>query len=120
MDYPGVLCQTGTDVGTITAKEDAMKLTVIGTGYVGLVTAACFAELGNEVVGVDEDAEKVARLQRGESVIYEPGLDELLSRNRSAGRIRFTADIAEGVAASEVLFICVGTPPREDGTADLA
>lgn len=97
-----------------------MNVTVIGTGYIGLVTASCFAELGHTVVGVDQDVAKVRRLQQGDPVIYEPGVDELLRRNLDAGRLRFTDDMADGVDASPVLFICVGTPQGEDGRADLS
>jgi UDPglucose 6-dehydrogenase len=97
-----------------------MNLSVIGTGYVGLVTAACFAELGHVVVGVDNNEEKVKRLSQGEPTIYEPGIEALLKRNLEKGHIRFTSEIADGVAASTILFICVGTPPRDDGSADLS
>ncbi|NUP99764.1 MAG: UDP-glucose/GDP-mannose dehydrogenase family protein, partial [Armatimonadetes bacterium] len=97
-----------------------MKVSVIGTGYVGLVTAVCLADKGHEVLGVDEDRLKTDALSRGETVIYEPGVAELLGRNLAAGRLRFTSDLGEGVLASEVLFICVGTPPRPDGSADLS
>jgi UDPglucose 6-dehydrogenase len=91
---------------------------VIGTGYVGLVTAAGFAELGNEVWCVDIDAEKVARLQRGEVPIYEPGLEEMLARN--AGRMHFSTDLADALEHSRLLFIAVGTPPTYSGDADLS
>ena len=96
-----------------------MNITIFGSGYVGLVTAACFADAGNHVLCVDVDASKVARLQRGESPIYEPGLDELLKSNGQAGRLRFTTSAAEGVAHGEFQFIAVGTPPNEDGSADM-
>jgi len=96
-----------------------MKITIFGSGYVGLVTGACFAEVGNEVLCVDVDKHKVARLQRGEIPIHEPGLDEVVRRNSSGGRLRFTTDIAEGVAHGLFQFIAVGTPPDEDGSADL-
>ena len=96
-----------------------MKITLFGSGYVGLVTGACFAEVGNEVLCVDVDAHKVARLQRGEIPIHEPGLDEVVRRNATGGRLRFTTDIAEGVAHGLFQFIAVGTPPDEDGSADL-
>jgi UDPglucose 6-dehydrogenase len=97
-----------------------MNVTVIGTGYVGLVTACCFADQGHQVVGVDENEAKVARLKLGDPVIYEPGVDALLQRNLAAGRLRFTTDLADGVASSEVLFLCVGTPQGDDGRADLS
>ena len=96
-----------------------MRLTIFGSGYVGLVTGACFAEVGNTVLCVDVDERKVEMLKRGESPIYEPGLDELLKRNLAAGRINFTTDAAEGVKHGLFQFIAVGTPPDEDGSADL-
>lgn len=96
-----------------------MKITVIGTGYVGLVTAACLAEQGNTIMCLDIDEARVAMLQQGRLPIYEPGLLELFNRNRDAGRLRFTLDIAESVAHGDVQFIAVGTPPGEDGSADL-
>ena len=96
-----------------------MKLTIFGSGYVGLVTGACMAEMGNDVVCVDIDAEKIARLNNGEVPIYEPGLEAYISRNREAGRLKFTTDIAEGVGHGLFQFIAVGTPPDEDGSADL-
>ena len=96
-----------------------MRLTIFGSGYVGLVTGACFAEVGNDVLCVDVDQRKVDMLKRGESPIYEPGLDELLKRNLAAGRLNFTTDAAEGVEHGLFQFIAVGTPPDEDGSADL-
>lgn len=96
-----------------------MRLTIFGSGYVGLVTGACFAEVGNNVLCVDVDQRKVEMLMRGESPIYEPGLDELLKKNLAAGRINFTTDAAEGVKHGLFQFIAVGTPPDEDGSADL-
>ncbi|MEO0952163.1 MAG: UDP-glucose/GDP-mannose dehydrogenase family protein, partial [Pseudomonadota bacterium] len=96
-----------------------MKLTIFGSGYVGLVTGACMAEMGNDVMCVDIDADKIARLNNGEVPIYEPGLDAYIERNREAGRLHFTTDIAEGVAHGLFQFIAVGTPPDEDGSADL-
>ena len=96
-----------------------MKLTMIGTGYVGLVTGACFAEVGNDVVCLDLDARKIAILNQGGVPIYEPGLKEMVARNVAAGRIRFTTDIDLAVAHGDVQFIAVGTPPGEDGSADL-
>jgi UDPglucose 6-dehydrogenase len=96
-----------------------MKLTVIGTGYVGLVTGACLADTGNEIVGVDKDPHKIAVLDRGECPIYEPGLAELLQANVKAGRLRFTTDIGQGVRHGDVIFIAVGTPPRDDGSSDM-
>lgn len=97
-----------------------MNICVIGTGYVGLVTGACFAEFGVKVICVDQDASKVTRLQRGEVPIYEPGLTELVQKGVREGRLTFTTNIAEGIEQSLVLFIAVGTPPRGDGSADLS
>ncbi len=96
-----------------------MRVTIFGTGYVGLVTGTCLAEMGNDVVCVDVDAAKVARLENGEMPIYEPGLEELVTSNRRAGRLRFTTDPAPAIAHAEIVFIAVGTPPDEDGSADL-
>jgi UDPglucose 6-dehydrogenase len=96
-----------------------MRLTIFGSGYVGLVTGVCLAEVGNHVLCVDVDERKVEKLKRGESPIYEPGLDELLKKNIEAGRIKFTTDPAEGVNHGLFQFIAVGTPPDEDGSADL-
>ena len=96
-----------------------MKITMIGTGYVGLVTGACFAEVGNDVLCLDLDAKKIAILNDGGIPIYEPGLKEMVARNRAAGRIRFTTDIDAAVAHGDLQFIAVGTPPGEDGSADL-
>jgi UDPglucose 6-dehydrogenase len=97
-----------------------MKLTIIGTGYVGLVTGACFAEVGHQVVCVDNDAAKVKVLQGGGIPIYEPGLEELVKRNAAAGRLVFTASTAEGVEKSDVIFIAVPTPPLPDGSVDMS
>jgi UDPglucose 6-dehydrogenase len=98
-----------------------MRIAMIGSGYVGLVSGACFAEFGFDVTCVDLDAEKIARLNRGEIPIYEPGLDALVAGNRDAGRLHFSTDLASVVAASEVVFIAVGTPTRRgDGHADLS
>ncbi|MEI2415404.1 UDP-glucose/GDP-mannose dehydrogenase family protein [Orrella sp. JC864] len=96
-----------------------MKITVIGTGYVGLVTGACLADMGNDVMCLDVNEEKVQMLREGRIPIYEPGLDELVERNVRAGRLQFTTDVAASVAFGEVQFIAVGTPPGEDGSADL-
>lgn len=96
-----------------------MHIAVIGSGYVGLVTGACFAEFGVDVTCIDVDADKIARLQKGDSPIYEPGLDQLLEKNLQAGRLRFTTELADAVNQSLVIFIAVGTPPRADGSADL-
>lgn len=96
-----------------------MKITVVGTGYVGLVSGACLADMGNEVLCLDTDAAKVAMLREGRIPIYEPGLEDLVKRNVAGGRLRFTDDIAASVAFGDVQFIAVGTPPGEDGSADL-
>ncbi len=96
-----------------------MKVTIFGSGYVGLVTGACFAEAGNNVLCVDVDVAKIERLKRGEIPIHEPGLDALIERNVKAGRIQFTTDAAAGVAHGLFQLIAVGTPPDEDGSADL-
>ena len=96
-----------------------MKLSVIGTGYVGLVTGTCFAEMGNDVLCVDTDPAKIACLERGEVPIYEPGLKEIIDRNVRQGRLHFTTDVQEGVRFGTCLFIAVGTPPDEDGSADM-
>lgn len=96
-----------------------MKLTVVGTGYVGLVTGACFAEMGNDVLCVDVDADKIERLKRGEIPIYEPGLEEIVRRNAAQGRLHFGTDVREGVRFGTLQFIAVGTPPDEDGSADM-
>jgi UDPglucose 6-dehydrogenase len=96
-----------------------MRIAVVGTGYVGLVAGACLAETGIDVYCVDIDEKKVARLRNGEIPIYEPGLEPLVQRNVEDGRLTFTTDIAEAVRAAEVIFIAVGTPPDEDGSADL-
>lgn len=97
-----------------------MNVAVIGTGYVGLVTGVVFADLGNDVICVDKDESKVARLNRGEPTIYEPGLEEMLLRNIKDGRIIFTSDIDMAVSKCDVVFIAVGTPPKEDGESDLS
>ncbi len=97
-----------------------MDICMVGTGYVGLVTGTCFAQMGHKVICVDSNKEKIETLKKGECPIYEPGLQELIQKNRKAGRLRFTTSIAEGVKSSTVVFIAVHTPPRADGTADLS
>ncbi|MFH1573648.1 MAG: UDP-glucose/GDP-mannose dehydrogenase family protein, partial [Acidobacteriota bacterium] len=97
-----------------------MNITVIGTGYVGLVTGACFAEFGLKVACVDKDKKKIAQLCRGKIPIYEPGLEEIVRRNMQSGSLRFSTDIDECIQNSLVIFIAVGTPPRSDGAADLS
>src|SRR5918992_6271453 len=96
-----------------------MKIAVVGSGYVGLVAGACFAENGNQVVCIDKDPAKVRTLQRGQIPIYEPGLEEVVKRNKAEKRLTFTTNLAQGVRASEIIFIAVGTPTGEDGSADL-
>ena len=96
-----------------------MKITVVGTGYVGLVTGVCLAEMGNQVMCLDTDAAKVALLRQGGIPIYEPGLQEMVARNAGDGRLFFTDDVAASVAFGDLQFIAVGTPPGEDGSADL-
>src|SRR5262245_1316411 len=97
-----------------------MKIAVVGTGYVGLVTGSCFAETGNDVTCVDIDREKIDRLNRGEVPIYEPGLSELVERNMEDGRLHFTTDLAAPARASRLVFLAVGTPSADDGSADLS
>lgn len=97
-----------------------MRVGVVGTGYVGLVTGTCFADSGNIVTCLDINADKIARLNRGEIPIYEPGLEELVERNARAGRLKFTTDTAAAIAGAEVVFLAVGTPPAADGSADLS
>jgi len=97
-----------------------VHLAVVGSGYVGLVAGACFAETGNDVVCVDKDAGKIERLQRNEIPIYEPGLEDLVRRNQAEGRLRFSTDLPAAVREAKVIFIAVGTPPNEDGSADLS
>jgi len=96
-----------------------MKITIFGTGYVGLVTGTCLAEMGNHVLCMDVDANKIARLERGEIPIFEPGLEPLVQRNHATGRLAFTTDAVTAVAHGDAIFIAVGTPPDEDGSADL-
>lgn len=96
-----------------------MRVTVVGTGYVGLVSGTCLADVGNDVLCIDSDEKKIAGLRDGEIPIFEPGLEDLVQRNTGAGRLRFSTDLAKGVAHGEVVFIAVGTPPDEDGAADL-
>ena len=96
-----------------------MKVAVVGTGYVGLVAGACLAETGNDVVGADLDAGKIAALRQNHLPIYEPGLEPLVTRNQRDGRLRFTTDVGAAIESSDVIFIAVGTPPDEDGSADL-
>ncbi|BCB25830.1 UDP-glucose 6-dehydrogenase 2 [Sulfurimicrobium lacus] len=96
-----------------------MKISIIGTGYVGLVTGTCLAEVGNDVVCLDLDERKIGMLKQGQIPIYEPGLEDMVQRNQAAGRLRFTTDVAESAAHGVIQFVAVGTPPDEDGSADL-
>jgi UDPglucose 6-dehydrogenase len=97
-----------------------MRVAMIGTGYVGLVSGACFADFGHDVTCVDKDKGKIAALNKGEVPIYEPGLTELVAGNARAGRLKFTTSLADAVSAAEAVFIAVGTPSRRgDGHADL-
>src|SRR3954468_329130 len=96
-----------------------MKIAVVGTGYVGLVTGTCFAETGNHVVCVDNNAGKVAQMQHGEIPIYEPHLDLLFERNIKQGRLHFTTSLEEGIKDAKVIFLALPTPPDENGSADL-
>ncbi|HQD11079.1 MAG TPA: NAD(P)-binding domain-containing protein, partial [Flavihumibacter sp.] len=96
-----------------------MKIAVVGTGYVGLVTGTCFAETGNEVFCVDIDKSKVEKLSNGEITIYEPGLEKLFLRNLKEGRLKFTTNLAEGIEEAQIVFLALPTPPGEDGSADL-
>src|SRR5512136_380006 len=97
-----------------------MRLSIIGTGYVGLVTGTCFAEVGHSVVCVDNDAKKVELLRQGGIPIYEPGLEDIVKRNVAANRLRFSTEIADGVKNSDVIFIAVPTPPKPDGSVDMS
>jgi len=97
-----------------------MKIAVIGTGYVGLVSGTCFAETGNNVVCIDIDSAKVQKMQNGQIPIYEPGLEVLFERNIKQGRLHFTTDLKEGIKDSEIIFLALPTPPGEDGSADLS
>src|SRR5438046_467195 len=97
-----------------------MRLTIIGTGYVGLVTGTCFAEVGHQVICVDNDVEKIELLQRGGLPIYEPGLKELVEKNVAEGRLNFTSVTKDAVGQSDIIFIAVATPPLADGSVDLS
>jgi UDPglucose 6-dehydrogenase len=96
-----------------------MKIAVVGTGYVGLVTGTCFAEVGIDVVCIDVNTQKIENLNKGILPIYEPGLEEMVSRNVEKGRLKFSTSLADSIAGCDVAFIAVGTPPGEDGSADL-
>ena len=97
-----------------------MKIAMIGTGYVGLVTGTCFADSGNDVICVDINEDKIQKLRQGKIPIYEPGLSELVLRNAESGRLMFTTDLADAVSSSRIIYLAVGTPPAEDGSADLS
>ena len=96
-----------------------MKIAVVGTGYVGLVTGTCFAETGNTVTCVDIDERKVNKLNSGEITIYEPGLEKLFLRNQKEGRLKFTTNLADGIKDAAIIFLALPTPPGKDGSADL-
>ncbi len=119
MNASGTRVGDGTRQSGDLHKESDMKVTVIGTGHVGLVAAVCFAEIGHQVVGTDADREKIDLLNRGVAPFHEPGLDELLRENMENGRLSFTSDAGEAVSDAEVVFICVGTPARTTGEANL-
>src|SRR3989339_189970 len=95
-----------------------MKIAVLGTGYVGLVSSAVFAEIGHQVVGLDIDESKINQLKKGRVPIYEPGLETLLQKHLNSGRLIFTTDYAQAVKSAELIFICVGTPPKPNGSYD--
>ncbi|KEZ48774.1 UDP-glucose dehydrogenase family protein [Metabacillus indicus] len=97
-----------------------MKICVVGTGYVGLVSGVCFSDIGNSVTCIDIDERKIERMKMGESPIYEPGLDELMKKNINEGRLHFSTDLAEGMEGADAVYIAVGTPPKENGEANLA
>jgi UDPglucose 6-dehydrogenase len=96
-----------------------MKIAVVGTGYVGLVTGTCFAETGNEVICIDNDVKKVEKLSSGRITIYEPGLEKIFIKNEKEGRLKFTTSLADGIKDARVIFLALPTPPNEDGSADL-
>src|SRR5260221_9005877 len=98
---------------------EIMKIAVIGTGYVGLVTGACFAETGNDVICVDSDQEKIRRLTKGDIPFYDPGLSELVARNVEEKRLQFSTDTKSATMQAKISFVCVGTPSKSDGSADL-
>jgi UDPglucose 6-dehydrogenase len=97
-----------------------MKVAIVGSGYVGLVTGTCLSEIGHNVICIDNNESKIIQLKRGKIPIYEPGLDEMVKKNMEAGRLTFSSNLKEAVKASDIIFIAVGTPPREDGSADLS
>src|SRR5215469_6986791 len=97
-----------------------LKISIIGAGYVGLVTGGCFAEIGHEVLCTDNDEEKIATLKAGQLPIYEPGLDEVIAKTRKEGRLSFSAHTTDAVRRGDAIFICVGTPPLPNGDADLS
>ena len=96
-----------------------MRVAMIGTGYVGLVSGACFADFGHEVLCIDKDPAKIAKLEQGKVPIYEPGLEQLMAKNVEAGRLTFTMDLAQAVDGADAVFIAVGTPQDQDGSADM-
>jgi UDPglucose 6-dehydrogenase len=96
-----------------------MKIAMIGTGYVGLTTGVCLADFGHDVICIDNNREKIEKLKQGKSPIFEPGLEELIAKNAASGRLIFSGEIKPAVEKSEIIFICVNTPPKDDGHADL-
>ena len=104
----------------VALESGSMHIAVIGTGYVGLVTGACFAEFGVDVTCVDVDETKIQRLLEGVMPIYEPGLEQLVLKNTQAGRLRFTTDVRQAIEEALVIFLAVGTPPKPDGSPDLS
>ena len=96
-----------------------MKIAVIGAGYVGLVTGVCLAEIGHEIICIDNNPDKIKKLKSGKVPFFEPNLEPLIVYNVNEGRLRFSSNIGEGVEECEVVFLCVGTPPKEDGSANL-
>lgn len=117
MSSGGARAASATGISNTSGKR--MKVTIVGTGYVGLVTGACLAEIGNDVFCVDVDPRKIEILNNGGVPIHEPGLQEMLRRTRAAGRIQFSTDVKASVEHGDIQFIAVGTPPDEDGSADL-
>src|SRR3989344_441196 len=97
-----------------------MKIAIVGTGYVGLTTGTCLAELGNNLICVDIDESKINKLNNNIIPIYEPDLEDLVIKNRKNGRLKFTTDLKQAIKESEIIFICVGTPPKKSGDADLS
>src|SRR3989344_5934740 len=117
--HPRYRCYTRPRLFLAKGAQKPMHISVIGTGYVGLVTGACFAEFGLNVICMDTDAKRIGKLEKGEVPFYEPGITELVAEGIRDGRLTFTTDIAKAVDEALVIFIAVGTPSRSDGSADL-